>query len=154
MATLDAGEQSSLHLAPFSMTPDLPPPPLSSLDPSLPSSTGMQPNVAAGLAILFTLVGGLVFYLIEKQSQFVRYWAKQGLTLGILWMLYYVAAYLLVLLLVRILPLGLLSPLAWILWLINLGFWALAIYGAVQAFGNKTWNIPYVSDLSKKFFRD
>src|SRR5713226_7569492 len=43
------------------------------------SSTGLQPNVAAGLSYLFWWVGGLVFFLIEKQNRFVRFHAMQSL---------------------------------------------------------------------------
>ena len=40
-----------------------------------PTSMGMQANVAAGLNYLFGWIGGLIFFLGEKQNRFVRFHA-------------------------------------------------------------------------------
>ncbi len=125
------------------MTPDLPPPPSSSLDPSQPSSTGMQPNVAAGLAFLFSWLGGLIFLLLEKQSQWVRFWAAQALVVGI----GVVALSIVIQILVRIPGLGvLIALLSMFLWL---GVLVFVIYGAIQAFTGKTWEIPVVAPYAR-----
>ena len=42
----------------------------------------MTPNVAAGLAALFPLIGGIIFLVLEKRSQFVRFWAMQSVVVG------------------------------------------------------------------------
>ena len=47
------------------------------------SSTGMQPTVAAGLAVLLGWIGGLVFFLIEKESKFVKFYGIQNVFLYI-----------------------------------------------------------------------
>ncbi len=46
------------------------------------SSTGLDENVAALLSYIFTWVTGLIFYLIEKDSRFVRFHAMQAILLG------------------------------------------------------------------------
>ena len=46
------------------------------------SSTGLDENVAALLSYIFTWVTGLVFFLIEKNSRFVRFHAMQAILLG------------------------------------------------------------------------
>ena len=46
------------------------------------SSTGLDENVAALLAYVATWVSGLVFFLIEKESRFVRFHAMQAILLG------------------------------------------------------------------------
>ena len=46
------------------------------------SSTGLDENVAALLSYVATWVSGLVFFLIEKESRFVRFHAMQAILLG------------------------------------------------------------------------
>jgi len=53
------------------------------------TSTGLQPNVAGLLCYLFMWVTGLIFLLIEKENQFVRFHAIQSIALNVvLWVLY------------------------------------------------------------------
>ena len=47
------------------------------------SSTGMQANVAALLAYVLGLVTGLVFFLIEKDSAFVKFHAMQSIAFSV-----------------------------------------------------------------------
>ena len=47
------------------------------------SSTGMQANVAALLAYVLALVTGLVFFLIEKESRFVKFHAMQSIAFSV-----------------------------------------------------------------------
>ena len=47
------------------------------------SSTGMQPNLAALLAYVLGLVTGLVFFLIEKESRFVKFHAMQSIAFSL-----------------------------------------------------------------------
>ncbi len=51
--------------------------------PSPRSSTGLEENTAAFLAVLLTWIGALVFYLVEKDSRFVRFYALQELALSV-----------------------------------------------------------------------
>src|ERR1700726_175023 len=44
-----------------------------------PTSMGMQANVAAGLSYIVGWVTGLIFFLSEKQNQFVRFNAMQSI---------------------------------------------------------------------------
>src|ERR1700719_1272814 len=57
--------------------PPTPPPPVS----DSPKSTGLPSNIAAALACI-PLIGGLVFYVLEKHDQFVRFYAMQSIILG------------------------------------------------------------------------
>ncbi|AKG53827.1 hypothetical protein DGWBC_1174 [Dehalogenimonas sp. WBC-2] len=43
------------------------------------SSTGLKPNVVGLLCYLFAWVSGLVLYLVETKSQFVRFHAAQSI---------------------------------------------------------------------------
>lgn len=54
-------------------------PPYGVQSPLGPTSTGLQPNIAAGLSYVLGWVTGLIFFLIEKQNRFVRFHAMQSL---------------------------------------------------------------------------
>ena len=64
------------------------------------SSTGLDENIAALLSYIFGWVGGLVFFLIEKESRLVRFHAMQSILLNVvaavvgiaLWVLWVVLA--------------------------------------------------------------
>src|SRR5260370_37157448 len=59
--------------------PDEPPPPPPASDS--PKSTGLPSNIAAALACI-PLIGGIVFYVLEKQDSLVRFYAMQAIILG------------------------------------------------------------------------
>ena len=52
-----------------------------------PSSTGLPSNVAAALACI-PLVGGIIFWILEKRDSFVRYYAMQSIIFGGAWLLF------------------------------------------------------------------
>src|SRR4030042_2583146 len=47
------------------------------------SSTGMEPKIAVLIAYLFSFIGGLIIWLIEKENKFVKWNALQAMILGI-----------------------------------------------------------------------
>ena len=49
-----------------------------------PSSTGLAPNAAATLAYVLGPITGIPLFLIEKDSQYVRYHAAQSITASVL----------------------------------------------------------------------
>src|SRR5438067_7980564 len=73
--------------------PSAPPPstepPL--INPGGPSSTGLPSNVAAALAC-FPLIGGLIFWFVEKRDSFVRFYAMQSIIFGAAWLLFNIAS--------------------------------------------------------------
>ncbi len=118
-------------------------------EPSTPStsssSTGLAPNVASGLAWLIFPITGIVFILIEKKNEQVRFWAMQNIVVGIIAVVWNI----LVSILVRVPFLG------WIFAIlsipVSLGFLVLWIIGLIKAFQGQTWEIPFVGDLAKKY---
>ena len=60
-------------------------------NPSGPSSTGLPSNVAAALAC-FPLIGGLIFWFVEKRDSFVRFYAMQSIIFGAAWLLFNIAS--------------------------------------------------------------
>ena len=47
------------------------------------SSTGMQPNFAALLSYVFGVITGLIFFLVEKESSFVKFHAMQSICFSV-----------------------------------------------------------------------
>src|SRR5881397_3107944 len=52
-----------------------------------PTSTGLPSNVAAAIACI-PLVGGIIFYILEKHDSFVRFYAMQSIIFGGAWILF------------------------------------------------------------------
>src|SRR5207237_6265232 len=74
---------------PDPVDPTQPPPP-SSPEPELrttSTSTGLPSNVAAALACI-PLIGGIIFYILEKRDGFVRFYAMQSIVFGGAWVLF------------------------------------------------------------------
>ena len=64
------------------------PPPVPEPDALAKSnSTGLPSNVAAALAC-FPLIGGIIFYILEKNDRFVRFYAMQSIIFGGVWILF------------------------------------------------------------------
>src|ERR1041384_6424435 len=67
-----------------------PAPPPSGPGPELgpkSTSTGLPSNVAAALACI-PLIGGIIFYIVEKHDAFVRFYAMQSIIFGGAWLLF------------------------------------------------------------------
>src|SRR6266702_398525 len=78
---------------PDPVDPTQPPPP-SSPEPEMKTastSTGLPSNVAAAIACI-PLVGGIIFYLLEKRNSFVRFYAMQSIIFGGAWFLFNIAS--------------------------------------------------------------
>src|SRR5436853_3239890 len=73
------------------MPDDAPPPASPPSDSGLPKSTGLPSNIAAALACI-PLIGGIVFFILEKHDSFVRFYSMQSIILGGAWLLFSIAA--------------------------------------------------------------
>lgn len=113
------------------------------------SSTGMDPKVAVLLAYLFSWVGGLVFWLIEKENKFVKWNALQALILGII----EVGSLIVISLLLGMIPIIGWFFFSWLGWLIFGIARVLAIVALIMAFQCNTFRIPGVCQLTDKYFK-
>src|SRR5438552_8755068 len=65
-----------------------PPPPGPEPETSAKStSTGLPSNVAAAIACT-PLIGGIIFYILEKHDGFVRFYARQSIIVGGAWIMF------------------------------------------------------------------
>src|SRR5262245_9193917 len=131
----------------------IPPPPPSSPGPELgPKSTSIDlpSNVAAALACI-PLIGGIVFYILEKHDSFVRFYAMQSIIFGIAWILIQIGCGI-ISGLFSALPGGWFFGSLWgiLWWLINLALFVLFVVTVVKAFAKVRWEIPYIGPMARK----
>lgn len=100
---------------------------------------GLEPNVAAGLAYLFCLLGGLVMLLGGGTNRFVKWAAAQSITL---WVIYFVLWFVL-----GFLHLWIIYP---ILWILSLVLW---VWTMVTGFQGKEIRIPGISSIAESVFK-
>ena len=137
---------------PDPINPAPPPNPIPTPAPA-PSSrfTGLPPNVAAALACI-PLFGGLVFYILEKEDRFVRFYAMQSILFG-------VVCFVLVALFRAFGEIAWSIPVANVvlgpLWsflfaVMKLGLLVLTIISMVKAFSGARWEIPVIGPIARK----
>lgn len=136
-----------------STTPE-PPPLVGAVEPAQPVSevTGLPRHVAAGLASIFTLVGGIVFLVLERKDRFVRFYAVQSILLGAVALMVSVAVEVVRFIFTHIPLIG--SLLNGGLWLVNVAFslawFVVYVVVIVKAFSGKEWEIPYLGQIAKR----
>lgn len=114
------------------------------------SGSGLDPNVAALLAYLLGIIGGIVFILIEKDNKFVRFAAAQSIVLSIvMYIIMFGLPFVIGILAIATggigSLLGLLMPLLW------LGFIIVWIMLMVKAYQNQEWELPVIGKIARKY---
>src|SRR5712691_11782839 len=133
---------------PIQPTPAPPPEP----DPTLKSgTTGLPSNVAAALAC-FPLIGGLIFYILEKRDNFVRFYAMQSILFGAAWFLFNIVSKIIFAIFASIPAIG---GLLYFLWaviqaIVQLAFVVVMIIAIIKAFSGVRWDIPYIGPIARK----
>jgi len=130
--------------------PVSPPPPLSSASTTA-GSTGLPTNVAAALACL-PLIGGIIFYVLEKRDQFVRFYAMQSIIFGGAWFVFVIIWNVLYGVLASIPAIGwIFAFLLWILWAVfNVGAVIIWVIAMIKAFNGVRWDIPYIGPIARQ----
>jgi uncharacterized membrane protein len=133
------------------------------LDPSQPSpspepqigakstSTGLPSNVAAAIACI-PLIGGIVFYILEKHDSFVRFYAMQSIIFGCAWFLLNIVSAVVHVVFAAIPAIGGILVFFWaiIAALVHLAFLVIMIITIVKAFMGVRWDIPYIGPIARK----
>jgi uncharacterized membrane protein len=112
------------------------------------TSSGLEPNVAAMLAYLFGWLGGLIFFLLEKDNKFVRFAAMQSLILNVavfaLWIVFGFLTTALALVTYGLGAfLGLLYP------VLGIGFAIVWVMLMVKAYQNEEWELPVIGKIAR-----
>jgi uncharacterized membrane protein len=115
------------------------------------SSFGLQPNVAAGLASFFTLLGGLVILLGKPPQQWVRFVAVQAIVMCVVYAIAMIALSVISTML-AIAHLGAITLLLSLLWIaVGLAYFVAWIICTVRAFQGAAQRIPFVADLADRW---
>ena len=144
--------------------PTSPPPPSPEPVPPAPSetpvhaenpttqSTGLPSNIAAALACI-PLVGGLIFWFLEKHDNFVRFYAMQSIIFGAAWLLFNIISRVVFDIFGSIPALGAVLVFLWaiIQALVHLGFLVIMVIAMIKAFSGSRWDIPYVGPMARKY---
>lgn len=105
---------------------------------------GLEPNVAAGLAYLFTLLGGIVMLVGGGTNKFVKWSAAQSITM---WVAYFVVWFALMFLAAIIHILYFLYPLVGLLWFV------LWIWTTITGFQGKEVRVPVIESITQSIFK-
>src|SRR3989442_2048812 len=129
--------------------PDEPPPPPPASDS--PKSTGLPSNIAAALACI-PLIGGIVFFILEKQDPFVRFYSMQSIVFGLAWFLFNIISAIVHAIFGAIPGIGGIIVFLWaiIAAIVHIGFVVLWIIATVEAFTRKPCGSPNVGPLGRK----
>ncbi len=100
---------------------------------------GLEPNLAAGLAYLFCLLGGVIMLLGGGTNKFVKWAAAQSI---VLWATYFVVWFV-----IGFIHLWLLYP---ILWILSLVLW---LWTFISAFQGKEVRVPGIDALTQSIFK-
>ena len=150
----DPFEPTSPPPAPEPIPPNPTPPPEVPLRAENPAaqSTGLPSNIAAALACI-PLVGGLIFWFLEKHDTFVRFYAMQSIIFGGAWVLFWIVYSIAFAILSPIPAVGLVFRiLLWAVWLVvGVAFLVVMIIAMIKAFSGSRWDIPYVGPMARKY---
>src|SRR6266481_9905822 len=115
------------------------------------ASTGLPSNVAAAIACI-PLVGGIIFYILEKRDNFVRFYAMQSIIFGCAWFLFNIVSAVVHAVFGAIPGIGGILVFFWaiIAALVHLLFLVIMIVTIVKAFMGVRWDIPYIGPVARK----
>jgi len=113
---------------------------------------GLEPNVAAGLAYLLGIVGGIIMLVGGGTNKFVKWSAAQSITMWACYIVFYIAVTIvdMILGMAHLWPLigiiGIISMLVGILYLV------LWVWSFITGFQGKELRLPIFADLTTRFF--
>lgn len=146
---------------PGASIPVPPPPP----PPSYPAGTstgvpggagattlGLEPNIAAGLAVIFPPISSIIFLVLEKRSHLVRFWAMQSLILVGALFLFNIATWIIGFVFAHIPVLGWFAGIFLFLLSMAVGIGAIVLYVImlIKAFTGVEWEMPVVGQFARQ----
>ena len=113
-------------------------------------SSGMDPKLAGLLAYLVPPITGIVFFLIEKSNQVVRWHAAQSIVFGVAWIVIWIALTVISMVLSAILPI--------IGTIIGLLIYVVVFFGGVilwvicliKGYSGRMWRMPLIAQFADK----
>lgn len=113
--------------------------------PAGKTSTGLDQGVSVLLAYLFGWIGGLIFFLIEKENRFVRFHAMQSILLSVTVIVLWIALSII----------GFVPVIGWLISLLIIplmfiGNLALVIVLIIKSYQGQWFKLPILGDYAEK----
>lgn len=113
------------------------------------TSTGIDPRLSGLLSYLVPPLTGIVFYLIEKQDDVVRWHAAQSIVFGVAWVIVWVAAQVLSTVFWSVPILGWIAGvLVWVA--LGLGGFILWVLCLVKGYSGEKWRMPALAQFADR----
>lgn len=130
--------------------PQTPPPPPGQRPPAAgQTSTGLDPKLAGLLCYILGIITGLIFFLIEKSNDVVRFHAAQSIVFsGSVIVLWIILAILGMIIATVSWTLGsLYSILTLLVWLGLFVVWVLLL---IKGYSGTKWKLPFLGDIAER----
>ena len=113
-------------------------------------TTGLPSNVAAALACI-PLIGGIIFYILEKRDAFVRFYAMHSIIFGGAWIMFSIVYQIVHAIFASIPAIGGFFVVIWgLVWaLVTIALLIVFIITVVKAFSGVRWEIPYIGPIAR-----
>ena len=113
---------------------------------STTTSTGLAPNVAGALSYLFGIITGVIFFVLEKDNQFVRFHAMQSIIVSATFIVLSI-----VLSIIAMVPIlgwivGALASM--VLGIVALILWLVLMF---KAFQGQEWEVPIIGKYARQY---
>jgi uncharacterized membrane protein len=113
------------------------------------TSTGLDPKLAGLLCYVLGIVTGLIFFLIEKGNDVVRFHAAQSIVFGgaviVLWIVLMMLG-----LIASTISFSLASLFAILTPLVGLGFFIVWIILLIKGYSGTKWKLPFLGDIAER----
>ena len=113
------------------------------------TSGGLQPNLAAALAYVLTVITGIIFYVIEKENKYVRFHAMQSILFGAVWIVLWIVLSIISTALLFVPVVGWIIT-AVIYLVLGLGGFILWLFLMYKAYQGEKFKLPIVGDIAEK----
>jgi uncharacterized membrane protein len=117
---------------------------MSVTEPPKDTPFGLEPNVAAGLAYLFTLLGGIIMLVGGGTNKFVKWAAAQSITIWGAFTVLYFAFWFLAMII---------HPFFLLLWVPSLLYFVVWLWTTISAFQGKEVRVPVIDGLTESIFK-
>ena len=129
--------------------PQPPPPPGQRPPAASQSSTGLDPKLAGLLCYILGIITGLIFFLIDKSNDVVRFHAAQSILFsGSMIVLWIVITILQFVILSISLSLG--SIFSLLTMLLGLAVFVLWVVLLIKGYSGQKWKLPVIGDMAER----
>jgi len=126
-----------------------PPPPGQRPSTASQSSTGLDPKLAGLLCYILGIVTGLIFFLIEKSNDVVRFHAAQSILFSgsmiVLWIVLTILSFV-----IAQISLSLATIFSLLTMLLGLAVFVLWVVLLIKGYSGQKWKLPVIGDMAER----